>query len=102
MPNRTRARDSALALLRQRGSVSHRQIEVVGGRVITGSPGWVIAPGTYTEATGRTRWLTPPHLSRWQPYQRQDSIDAVFSTVDWFEADAPAPRMPRIIDEVLR
>jgi hypothetical protein len=82
-------------------SVSHDRIEAVDGQVISGSSGWVIAPGTYTEATGRTRWLTAPYMTHWQTYQRQDSIDAVFGTVDWSDA-APTPRPPRIIDDVLR
>jgi hypothetical protein len=74
---------------------------MVGGRIVGGSSGWVIAPGTYTEATGRIRWLTSPYLTRWCPYQRQDSIDGVFTTLDWSHTDAPVSRMPALIDEAL-
>jgi hypothetical protein len=84
------------------GSIPGGLIEAAGGGVFTGPTNWVVSPGTYTEPTGRIRWLTPPYLTHWQPYQRHDAIDAVFATVEWHSPDAPAPRLPTLVDEALR
>jgi hypothetical protein len=83
------------------GSVPPSLIDAAGGRLSTGSSDWVIAPGTYTESTGRIRWLTPPYLAHWLPYQRRDAIDIVLSTVDWSDADAPAAGPTALVDEAL-
>jgi hypothetical protein len=84
------------------GSIPRDLIEAAGGQVFSGQTNWVVAPGTYTEVTGRIRWLTPPYLTHWQPYQRRDAIDAVFATVDWYDVDAPAPRLPKLVDDAMR
>lgn len=84
------------------GSVPRRLAEAAGGQVFTGSDAWVLAPGTYTETTGRTRWLTPPYQTRWRPYQRRDAIDAVLSTVDWSAAEAPTAPLPKLVDDALK
>jgi hypothetical protein len=82
-------------------SVPHGLVEAAGGHVYGGSSDWIVAPGTYTETTGRIRWLTPPYMTGWRPYQRRDPIDVVFSTVDWSDVDAPSVRLPGLIDEAL-
>jgi hypothetical protein len=74
-------------------------VDAAGGRLFTGSSDWIIAPGTYTESTGRIRWLIPTYLTDWRPYQRRDAIDVVFSTDDWSDVDAPATRLPAVVDE---
>jgi hypothetical protein len=84
------------------GSIPANLVEAAGGRLITGETGWVVAPGTHTESAGQTRWLTPPYLTRWSPYQRRDAVDIVFSTVDWSSPGAPVPQPPKLVDEVLR
>lgn len=84
------------------GSVSRRLIEAAGGQVHSGSSDWVLAPGTYTEPTGRIRWLTQPYLTHWRPYQRRDAIDIVFNTGDWSAVDAPSPRLPELVNDALK
>jgi hypothetical protein len=83
------------------GSVPRGLIEAAGGVVFSSSSGWVAAPGTTTETTGTIRWLVPPYLTNWRPHQRRDHIDTVFGTVDWSASTAPAPCLPRIVEEAL-
>ncbi|GAA0959747.1 hypothetical protein GCM10009554_73840 [Kribbella koreensis] len=61
-----------------RGSVPREQVERVGGVLRSGVRDWVAAPGTWTEETGRIRWLVHPYLTEWRPYQRRDPIDLAF------------------------
>ncbi|TCC52144.1 hypothetical protein E0H73_40115 [Kribbella pittospori] len=62
------------------GSVTPDGVKAAGGQVIAGSSGWMIALGTYTEATGRVRWLTAaPYLTSWQPH-RPKTLSARCST----------------------
>jgi hypothetical protein len=84
------------------GSISAELVRAAEGRLFSGPDGWVLAPGTHTETTGRTRWLTPPYLTHWTPYQRRDAIDIIFSTSDWSDPHALAPRPPHLVEEVLR
>ena len=60
------------------GSVPREQVEQAGGVLRSGAAGWVPAPGTWSEETGRIRWLTHPYLTEWRPYQRRDPIDQIF------------------------
>lgn len=83
------------------GSLDRSLLSSAGGLLHSGTGGWVPAPGTVTDSTGRIRWLVHPHLTAWRPYQRRDPIDTVFSTVDWSAPDAPQPELPRIVDAAL-
>jgi len=83
------------------GSVPRTLIEAAGGELHSGSSDWIIAPGTYTEPTGRIRWLTPPYLTHWQPYHRRNPIGIVLRTVDWSDVDAPSPSLPGLVDDTL-
>ncbi|QNE23003.1 hypothetical protein F1D05_18840 [Kribbella qitaiheensis] len=60
-------------------SIPAAQVAAADGVLHTGPADWIPAPDTFTESTGRTRWLVHPHLTRWRPYQRHDVIDLVFS-----------------------
>lgn len=64
------------------GSMEPARVARAGGVLHSTPPGpetgWVAAPGTVTESTGRIRWLVHPYLTRWQPYQRRDAVDQVF------------------------
>ena len=63
------------------GGVLHSTSSAAPGPAAAGSGtavGWVAAPGTVLESTGRIRWLVHPYLTRWQPYQRRDAVDQVF------------------------
>lgn len=60
------------------GSVDRDQVVAAGGALRSGGGDWVPAPGTWTEETGRVRWLVHPYLTEWRPYQRRDPIDLVF------------------------
>ena len=82
-------------------SVPRRPIEAAGGRIFSGASGWVPAPGTATDTSGRIRWLVPPYLTNWQPYQRRDPIDVVFGTHDWSASAAPSPRLPPLVGGAL-
>lgn len=57
------------------GSVSASGLAPAGGVLRTGPEGWVPAPGTYTERTGRVRWLVDPHLTNWRPYRPRDPLN---------------------------
>jgi hypothetical protein len=61
-----------------KGSVAGEQVRQAGGVLRSGVADWVPAPGTWSEDTGRIRWLVQPHLTGWRPYQRRDPIDQVF------------------------
>lgn len=60
------------------GSVDREQVVGAGGVLHSGPKGWVPAPGTWMEETGRIRWLVHPYLTEWRPYQRRDPIDLIF------------------------
>ncbi|MEV6416091.1 hypothetical protein [Kribbella sp. NPDC051718] len=60
------------------GSVAREQVVGAGGVLRSGVRDWVPAPGTWTEETGRIRWLVHPYLTEWRPYQRRDPIDLIF------------------------
>ena len=63
------------------GSMEPDRVARAGGVLHCSSPagvGWVAAPGTVLESTGRIRWLVHPYLTRWQPHERRDAIDRVF------------------------
>ncbi|WBQ05793.1 hypothetical protein [Kribbella sp. CA-293567] len=62
----------------EQGSVPGEQVLKAGGVLRSGVGDWVPAPGTWSEDTGRIRWLVPPHLTEWRPYRRMDPIDRVF------------------------
>ncbi|TCO37628.1 hypothetical protein EV646_12315 [Kribbella antiqua] len=83
------------------GSVPRDQLAAAGGRLIDSPSGWVIAPGTYTEGTGRTRWLTPPYVTHWRPYQRHDAIDAVLTRIDPSGPTAPTRPGSNIVADAL-
>ncbi|TDO54559.1 bifunctional DNA primase/polymerase-like protein [Kribbella sp. VKM Ac-2527] len=59
------------------GSISPDQVSQAGGVLHSGADGWVPAPGTVLDGSGRIRWLVHPHLTAWQPYERRDPIDLV-------------------------
>lgn len=58
-------------------SVPASQLDPVGGTLRSGPNAWIPAPGTYTEPTGRTRWLVPPYLTHWHPHTRTDPFNAI-------------------------
>jgi hypothetical protein len=60
------------------GSIPGEQVEAAGGVLHSGPGGWVPAPETRLETTGRIRWLVHPYLTRWRPYQRRDAVEEVF------------------------
>jgi hypothetical protein len=60
------------------GSIPAAQVAAAGGVLHSGADGWVPAPGTRLETTGRIRWLVHPYLTGWRPYRRRDAVDQVF------------------------
>lgn len=73
------------------GSMSPATVAAADGVLHTGPTGWVPAPGTHTDTTGRIRWLTHPYLTHWHPYQRRDPIDQIFEPHQPPLAAMPAP-----------
>jgi hypothetical protein len=61
------------------GSIPAAQVAEAGGVLHSGAGDWVPAPGSWTEETGRIRWLVHPYLTLWRPYQRRDAVDQVLS-----------------------
>jgi hypothetical protein len=62
------------------GSIQAEVVASAGGRLHSGPEGWVPAPGTRTEDTGRIRWLVPPYQTSWKPHRRTDAFDRVLRT----------------------
>jgi hypothetical protein len=82
-------------------SIPQSLVAAAGGHLHAGPSKWVPAPGTWTEKAGTLRWVVPPYLTRWEPYKRQDAIDAVLATVNWSAPETPVADLPRTIEDAL-
>lgn len=82
-------------------SVPVSLVEAAGGKIISGAERWVAAPGSTTESSGRIRWLVPPKMTNWRPYQRRDAIDMVLGPIDGCTSWVPGTDLPPIISNAL-
>lgn len=81
------------------GSLRPDLVNAGDGVLHAGGAGWIAAPGTRTETTGRIRWLVHPYQTRWQPHRRMDPFDRVFAGLG--DTGPQTPGMPPIVDAAI-